>query len=89
MKILDEAEVQELIQDCDNAEKDIQRRNENLAQVFEKWEKDMYLIGATVVEDRLQDQVPETIKALHQADIKLWVLTGDKLETAESVGYSC
>ena len=48
----------------------------------------MTLIGATVVEDRLQDDVPETIQALHQADIKVWVLTGDKLETAESIGFS-
>jgi P-type E1-E2 ATPase len=46
------------------------------------------LLGATVVEDRLQDKVPETIEALRNGDIKVWVLTGDKLETAESIGFS-
>lgn len=52
-------------------------------------ERDLTLIGATVVEDRLQDEVPEVISALHQGDIKVWMLTGDKMETAESIGFSC
>lgn len=34
-------------------------------------------------------QVPETIQALLQADINVWVLTGDKQETAINIGYSC
>ena len=46
------------------------------------------MIGATVVEDKLQDGVPDTIQSLHEASIKVWMLTGDKLETAESIGYS-
>lgn len=46
------------------------------------------MIGATVVEDKLQDGVSETIQSLHDANIKVWMLTGDKLETAESIGYS-
>jgi P-type E1-E2 ATPase len=41
------------------------------------------------VEDRLQDNVPETINDLQNAGIKIWMLTGDKLETAENIGYSC
>ncbi|XP_013765295.1 phospholipid-transporting ATPase FetA-like, partial [Pundamilia nyererei] len=47
------------------------------------------LLGATAVEDKLQDGVPETIEQLAKADIKIWVLTGDKQETAENIGYSC
>lgn len=46
-------------------------------------------MGATAVEDRLQDNVPETINDLQEAGIKIWMLTGDKLETAENIGYSC
>jgi len=46
-------------------------------------------LGATAVEDRLQEGVPETIADLKRAGIKVWVLTGDKLETAISVAYSC
>ena len=47
------------------------------------------MIGASGVEDRLQDGVPETIAALREAMIKVWMLTGDKLETAENIGLSC
>lgn len=36
------------------------------------------LLGATAIEDKLQDGVPETISRLSKADIKIWVLTGDK-----------
>ena len=49
----------------------------------------MTLVGATAIEDRLQDKVPETIQQLKQAGIKVWVLTGDKIETAENIGYAC
>ena len=57
--------------------------------MIEEIEKDMYLIGATAVEDKLQDRVSETITDLLAAKIKVWMLTGDKLETAENIGKSC
>ncbi|KAI9606529.1 hypothetical protein H4Q26_006063 [Puccinia striiformis f. sp. tritici PST-130] len=46
-------------------------------------------IGATALEDKLQVGVPEAIEKLHEAGIKLWILTGDKLQTAIEIGYSC
>ena len=49
----------------------------------------MTLIGATAIEDKLQDGVPDAIASLADAGIKLWVLTGDKQETAINIGYSC
>lgn len=52
-------------------------------------ENNLQLVGATVVEDSLQDNVPETLKDLIYADIKVWMLTGDKMETAQSIGFSC
>lgn len=55
----------------------------------EKIERDLILLGATAVEDRLQKGVPECINKLSQAGIKIWVLTGDKLETAVNIGFSC
>lgn len=63
--------------------------------IAENIEKDLTLIGCTAVEDKLQDEVPQTIADLLKAsnhrllDIKVWMLTGDKLETAENIGYSC
>eukprot|EP00072_Mus_musculus_P055049 XP_006535636.1 PREDICTED: probable phospholipid-transporting ATPase IF isoform X3 [Mus musculus] len=67
----------------------LQHREEKLADAFQYIEKDLILLGATAVEDRLQDKVRETIEALRMAGIKVWVLTGDKHETAVSVSLSC
>lgn len=49
----------------------------------------MCFIGTTAIEDKLQDGVPETIVKLRRAGIKVWVLTGDKRETAINIGLSC
>lgn len=46
-------------------------------------------MGGTAIEDRLQEGVPETIAELAKSGIKLWVLTGDKTETAINIGFSC
>ena len=48
--------------------------------------KNLQLLGATAIEDKLQDKVPETIETLMKADIKIWILTGDKQETAINIG---
>ncbi len=55
----------------------------------EEIEQDLFLIGATAIEDKLQDDVGETIDFLKRAGIKVWVLTGDKIETAINIGFSC
>jgi P-type E1-E2 ATPase len=47
------------------------------------------LIGVTAVEDKLQDDVPEVLADFLKANINVWMLTGDKLETAENIGRSC
>jgi magnesium-transporting ATPase (P-type) len=55
----------------------------------EEMEHSFELLGSTAIEDTLQDGVPDTVKRILQAGIKLWVLTGDKQETAINIGYSC
>ncbi|KAH0520174.1 Phospholipid-transporting ATPase 11C [Microtus ochrogaster] len=67
----------------------LQDREEKLEKIFDEIETNMNLIGATAVEDKLQDQAAETIEALHAAGLKVWVLTGDKMETAKSTCYAC
>lgn len=67
----------------------INNRGAELDKAAELIEKDLFLIGATAIEDRLQDGVPDTIHTLAQAGIKIWVLTGDRQETAINIGYSC
>nr|XP_042702566.1 phospholipid-transporting ATPase ID-like isoform X2 [Chrysemys picta bellii] len=64
-------------------------REEKLSELYEEIEKDLMLLGATAIEDKLQDGVPQTIETLAKAHIKIWVLTGDKQETAVNIGYSC
>lgn len=67
----------------------LEHREDKVDAVAEEIEKDLQLIGATAIEDKLQDGVPDAIASLAQADIKIWVLTGDKLETAINIGFSC
>ena len=70
-------------------ELNIQNRQKLIDRLYDLIESNLTLIGGTVVEDKLQDRVPETIKELRSAGIKIWVLTGDKLDTAENIGHSC
>ena len=52
-------------------------------------EQNLTYLGSSAIEDKLQDGVPETIAKLIEADIRVWVLTGDKQETAIEIGKSC
>ncbi|XP_063216373.1 probable phospholipid-transporting ATPase IM isoform X2 [Bacillus rossius redtenbacheri] len=67
----------------------MENREAKLDAIYEEIEKDLTLIGVTAIEDKLQDGVPQTIANLSFAGIKMWVLTGDKQETAINIGYSC
>ena len=60
-----------------------------IEQVATEIETDLTLLGATAIEDKLQDGVPDTIANLILGGVKVWVLTGDKQETAINIGYSC
>ncbi|KAI6063092.1 putative phospholipid-transporting ATPase IF isoform X5 [Aix galericulata] len=82
-------EYQEICKRLHEARTALQQREERLADVFNFIERDLELLGATGVEDKLQEKVQETIEALRLAGIKVWVLTGDKHETAVSVSLSC
>ncbi|KAI9197490.1 uncharacterized protein BJ171DRAFT_221525 [Polychytrium aggregatum] len=84
-----EAEYSEWSSIYDRAATTITNRQEELDRAAELIEKDLFLIGATAIEDKLQDGVPDTIHTLMEAGIKIWVLTGDRQETAINIGYSC
>ena len=64
-------------------------RQGKLAHAASLIESNLTILGATAIEDKLQAGVPETIASLARAGIKTWVLTGDKVETAINIGYSC
>lgn len=86
---LDEEEYQRWNIEHDLAAASVQDREEKLDAVADAIERELTLIGGTAIEDRLQDGVPDAIQLLGQAGIKLWVLTGDKVETAINIGFSC
>uniref|UniRef100_A0A671M2U6 Phospholipid-transporting ATPase n=1 Tax=Sinocyclocheilus anshuiensis TaxID=1608454 RepID=A0A671M2U6_9TELE len=67
----------------------LQDREQKLMAMYNQVETGMSLIGATAVEDRLQEEAAETMEALQGAGMKVWVLTGDKMETAKSTCYAC
>ncbi|PLB54928.1 phospholipid-transporting ATPase [Aspergillus steynii IBT 23096] len=64
-------------------------RQEKIEQVGQQIEAQLELTGATAIEDKLQKGVPEAMDKLRRANIKMWMLTGDKRETAINVGHSC
>ncbi|QEU59569.1 Dnf1/Dnf2 [Kluyveromyces lactis] len=64
-------------------------REDEMEKVADVIERELTLLGGTAIEDRLQDGVPDSIATLGEAGIKMWVLTGDKVETAINIGFSC
>uniref|UniRef100_H2ZKF7 Phospholipid-transporting ATPase n=1 Tax=Ciona savignyi TaxID=51511 RepID=H2ZKF7_CIOSA len=88
-RVLTEAEYSEWEQLHRAAERDLENRDQMMINSFVRMEDNLELLGATGIEDRLQDGVPETIEALRQAGIQVWVVTGDKRETATNIGRSC
>ncbi|KAI8807714.1 hypothetical protein BJ742DRAFT_895189, partial [Cladochytrium replicatum] len=71
------------------AQLSIINRESCIEDVANEIERNLILLGGTAIEDRLQDGVPETIALLSKAGIKIWVLTGDKMETAINIGFAC
>ncbi|KAK5635170.1 hypothetical protein RRF57_010882 [Xylaria bambusicola] len=63
-------------------------RQDKIEDAGEQIEQTLDLVGATAIEDKLQVGVPETIDKLRRANIKIWMLTGDKRETAINIAHS-
>jgi len=71
------------------AENSLEKRDKLLLDSYNRVESKMVLLGSTGIEDRLQEGVPGSIARLREAGIVIWVLTGDKQETAINIAYSC
>ena len=89
MKVFKEEEWEDFSSELEQAEMDLFQKKEKLEEIYQRIENGLTLLGSTIVEDKLQENVPEVIKELRQADIKIWMLTGDKLSTAYNIGLSC
>uniref|UniRef100_A0A0R3RW30 Phospholipid-transporting ATPase n=1 Tax=Elaeophora elaphi TaxID=1147741 RepID=A0A0R3RW30_9BILA len=88
MRVLELEEYNTWAQEFEKASISIDKRAEKLAECAEKIERNLTLVGASAIEDKLQQYVPETITALLAAQIRVWMLTGDKRETAINIAHS-
>ncbi|KAI4570209.1 hypothetical protein MJT46_019639 [Ovis ammon polii x Ovis aries] len=88
-KVLSEEDFRRWASFRREAEASLNNRDELLMETAQHLENQLTLLGATGIEDRLQEGVPDTIAALREAGIQLWVLTGDKQETAVNIAYAC
>jgi phospholipid-translocating ATPase len=84
-RVIPEDEYNSWVERYRNALTSVDDRDTEVERVSDEVERQMLLLGATAIEDKLQDGVPEAIADLKRAGIKIWVLTGDKLETAIGV----
>ena len=88
-KVVSKQTAMAWFKDWKDSASSLQERSAKLARAGSSMEKDMELLGITAIEDRLQDEVPEVLADLAKAGITLWMLTGDKEETAVNIGRSC
>lgn len=65
------------------------KKEQKLGILFDQMEHQLSYLGSSAIEDKLQEGVAETIERLMKANIRVWVLTGDKQETAIEIGKSC
>ena len=89
MKILLQEEYDKFSSDLKEAQMPLENKEQKLAEVYETIEKELILLGTTIVEGKLQDQVPETIRDLRLTKIKVWMITGDKMNIDFNFGLSC
>lgn len=88
-KVVSESTYQTWLGERKRAQAAMECREELIMKTAVQLETNLTLLGATGIEDRLQENVPDSIVALREAGIHVWVLTGDKPETAVNIGYAC
>ena len=86
---LSEAELERIEEKLSAAKRVLTERERKVQEVYDEVERDLSLLGATAVEDKLQEGVKETLVNLGLAGITVWMITGDKKETATNISHSC
>ena len=87
-KVITREELNIFSEKLEVAKQSIVNRIKYIREIYKEMEKDLTLLGATGIEDKLQEQVVPTIKKLHKAGIITWMLTGDKKETAINMAHA-
>ncbi|KAL0480091.1 phospholipid-transporting ATPase [Acrasis kona] len=85
---LDRQELDQWLVQYHEANQSIQNRKYLVGRVSNQLERDLNVLGCSAIEDKLQDGVPESIDFLKRAGFQVWVLTGDKTDTAVNISYS-
>ncbi|XP_015439518.1 PREDICTED: probable phospholipid-transporting ATPase IF [Dufourea novaeangliae] len=89
-KKMNQSEYEKLIRKVEQARQVIGiERASYMERAYNQMESGLTLLGVTAVEDRLQEDVQDTLECLRAAGIKIWILTGDKAETAENIAFLC
>jgi phospholipid-transporting ATPase len=89
MRVIDDNEYEEWSKKLHEANMQQENKKKAVDAANDDIEKNVYIIGSTIVEDKLQDKVEDTIRDLRLASIKIWMLTGDKIDTAYNIGLCC
>ncbi|KAK2952461.1 phospholipid-transporting P-type ATPase [Blattamonas nauphoetae] len=84
-----ETEYKEWKTELDKAINSLSDREERIEECFVQLERRMELIGCTGVLDRLEDECVPTLEMMKAAGLTVWMLTGDKVNTAVSIGQTC
>lgn len=89
-KYIDESAYHRWVQQYEQVNLSFQdNKQQRLYELFDEFEQELTYLGCTAIEDKLQEGVPETIKHMLDAKIKVWIMTGDKQETAIEIAKSC
>ncbi|KAH8309941.1 hypothetical protein KR067_002269 [Drosophila pandora] len=88
-RLITEEQYQDFLVELSQANSSLENRKQLSEECYARIECNLDLLGATAVEDALQDDVADTLVSLQAAGIKIWVLTGDKVETALNIALSC
>ena len=88
MKELTELELVQYENSLQQASLSLDQRTERLRAVYDQLETGLVLLGATAIEDKLQAGVADTLDSLARAGVSVWLLTGDKKETAVQVSLA-
>jgi len=87
MRVLSESQMSSILAAYQDAISSLDKK-EKLRNLCQAVEKDIVLLGLTAIKDHLQEKVHESINRFIEANIKVWMITGDKLQTAESIAFS-
>lgn len=88
-RVIHPDEYEQWDKEYQQAAQSLEQREERIERAADRIERDLEFVGVTAIEDKLQDGVPMAILTLRMADVKVWMITGDKMETAINIGVSC